>query len=420
MAANYHDQCGGLQRDLCSGEVREIGREKGGLYIVKKDPNKKLQLSVMNVVVSQDKEDNILWHMRLGHALISTMKNMKSLQNKLSNANGPYKISTHDKKQFFLTIVDDMSRFTWIYLLKFKSDVFVVLKVFLVMIRTQFNAITKIIRTDNGGKSPFELLYAKPTVVEHLKVFGCLCYAVNLPKGDKFIARAKAVVFLGYSVTQKGYKLLDLETKQLFVSRDVVFKEHIFPFQQTAKFSYPSSIGYSSTAHDMERLQDHEVVDYEVYEEAYSVDTHERSENSVDGEADATHDEPIDDIVNNNSEPAEDTHAMTKGEAALPPTLTDTPTNITEGIIETGHTIPTLRKLARISKTPLWLQDFVTSKKDNGATLHTLADCICYDHVSKKYKRYLTKQSTLTEPQSFKEASQDDDWINAMKLEIRH
>ncbi|OIT04057.1 hypothetical protein A4A49_29873 [Nicotiana attenuata] len=128
--------------------------------------------------------------------------------------------------------------------------------------------------------------------------------------------------------------------------------------------------GYGDEAHDRGRLQDHEAVDYEVYEEANSVDTHERSENSVDGEADATHDKPVDDVVNNNSEPAEDTHAVTEGEVALDPTLieatpaptlTDTPTNITEGIIETDHTTPTLRKSAIIAKAPLWLQDFVAS-----------------------------------------------------------
>lgn len=36
--------------------------------------------------------------------------------------------------------------------------------------------------------------------------------------------------FLGYPSGQKGYKLLDSNTKRTFASRNVVFHEHIFPY----------------------------------------------------------------------------------------------------------------------------------------------------------------------------------------------
>ena len=36
---------------------------------------------------------------------------------------------------------------------------------------------------------------------------------------------------MGYSSTQKGYILYDLSSKKIFVSRDIVFKEDIFPFK---------------------------------------------------------------------------------------------------------------------------------------------------------------------------------------------
>jgi len=68
-----------------------------------------------------------------------------------------------------------------------------------------------------NGKSPFELLHGKTPVIEHLKVFGCLCFANVLPKGDKFSARAKQGVLLGYSSIQKGYRLLDWDTKAVFI-----------------------------------------------------------------------------------------------------------------------------------------------------------------------------------------------------------
>lgn len=42
--------------------------------------------------------------------------------------------------------------------------------------------------------------------------------------------RARAYVFLGYPPGMKGYKLFDLHSKEVFVSRDVIFHESLFPF----------------------------------------------------------------------------------------------------------------------------------------------------------------------------------------------
>nr|GLL33588.1 uncharacterized protein LOC109166016 [Ipomoea trifida] len=47
----------------------------------------------------------------------------------------------------------------------------------------------------------------------------------------KFSPRARRCVFIGYTDGTKGYKLYDTQTKDVIVSRDVVFYEDIFPFQ---------------------------------------------------------------------------------------------------------------------------------------------------------------------------------------------
>ena len=56
---------------------------------------------------------------------------------------GPYKFPTHDGNRYFLTLVDDCSRMVWIFLLKMKSDVFIVLKDFLQLIQRQFGGYIK-------------------------------------------------------------------------------------------------------------------------------------------------------------------------------------------------------------------------------------------------------------------------------------
>jgi len=65
---------------------------------------------------------------------------------------GKFPIMTHDGFNYFLTIVEDLSRGTWIYLIKNKSMAIKCIEKFYKMVKTQFKTKIKTIRSDNGGE----------------------------------------------------------------------------------------------------------------------------------------------------------------------------------------------------------------------------------------------------------------------------
>ena len=79
------------------------------------------------------------------------------------------------------------------------------------------------------NKLPYAKLYNQSLYYSHLKVSGCLCFAYTLSHNrSKFNLRFKSCV--------KGYKLLDLTTKHIFISRVVVFHETTFPLISSNSF----------------------------------------------------------------------------------------------------------------------------------------------------------------------------------------
>lgn len=227
---------------------------------------------------------------------------------------GPFSTSTMEGFKYFLIVVDDATRATWIFLMKSKSEVRPLVISFYIMVNTQFRTKIKSIRSDNAleiklsnfyasngiihqqscvytpqqscvytpqqnpvverkhqhilavarslriqsnlplsfwgdcvltvvylinripspllnNKSPFELLFHKSPSYSHLRVFECLCFASTIAQSKhKFSPRVRKCVLLGYPFNSKGYKLYDLQSHSIFISRDVIIYETTFSY----------------------------------------------------------------------------------------------------------------------------------------------------------------------------------------------
>jgi len=78
-------------------------------------------------------------------------------------------------------------------------------------------------------KIPYKLLYKRKLDMSVFKVFGCVCFASTITNNrNKFDSRSRKCIFLGFENGIKGYVFLDVKTREIFISRDVIFHEGTF------------------------------------------------------------------------------------------------------------------------------------------------------------------------------------------------
>jgi hypothetical protein len=81
------------------------------------------------------------------------------------------------------------------------------------------------------SKTPMEHLFGTSSDYSLLRMFGCACWPNLRPYNrHKIEFRSKQCAFLGYSNLHKWYKCLDISMGRLYISRDIVFDESVFPF----------------------------------------------------------------------------------------------------------------------------------------------------------------------------------------------
>ncbi|KAG8494583.1 hypothetical protein CXB51_012012 [Gossypium anomalum] len=195
----FPDFC--VLQGLFDGKMKGIGKESRGLYLFDSSSlasglsfpvsSGSHSFNIHSTVCMHSILDNntSLWHARLGHVPSSKLHHVPFLQSlsfddKLIHSCtvcplarqtrqpfshsvtrspkpfdlvhldiwGPYRISTHSGHRYFLTIVDDHSRMTWVYLLKHKSETLLYLKQFIQLVKNQFSASIRYFRSDNGSE----------------------------------------------------------------------------------------------------------------------------------------------------------------------------------------------------------------------------------------------------------------------------
>ena len=82
-------------------------------------------------------------------------------------------------------------------------------------------------------KSPFYLLHHQEPDYKLLKSFGCACYpCLHSYTISKLDTRSERCIFLGYSAFHHGYRCLSLTSGRIYISRDVIFQEHVYPVKE--------------------------------------------------------------------------------------------------------------------------------------------------------------------------------------------
>nr|GEW36537.1 ribonuclease H-like domain-containing protein [Tanacetum cinerariifolium] len=113
---------------------------------------------------------------------------------------GPTFVKSLNNKSYYLVIIDDYSRFTWVFSVATKDETSPILKIFITGIENQLSLKNRVLVTKPHSSTPYELLLGRIPSIGFMKPFGCLVTILNTidPLG-KFDGKADEGFLVGYS-----------------------------------------------------------------------------------------------------------------------------------------------------------------------------------------------------------------------------
>ena len=69
-----------------------------------------------------------------------------------SDLSGPFPVPSYGKSSYYITLIDDATRYSWVKFMQQKSETLKIIKDFIAEIELQYEQIPKRLRTHNGGE----------------------------------------------------------------------------------------------------------------------------------------------------------------------------------------------------------------------------------------------------------------------------
>ena len=256
-------------------------------------------------------------------------------------------------------------------------------------------------------------------------MFGSLCFASTLQNNrHKLDSRSRKCVYLGYKKGVKGHILFDLLTKEIFISRDVIFFEHIFPYQSTASSENISKPAYSISA---QSLFDDSIPDHN--HNQYHSPTYHAS--NISPSIPSTSSSPLLSNPNNHMSSSFDHINSSKSTASLSNSSSNSTMHSSHNN-SSMHNTPIIRKSSRAHKPPAYLDAYHCNLLTN--TIHPtslpapsssteswkypLSSYLSYQHLSSAHKHFALSLSSNPEPTNYDDAMCDENWKNVVKVEL--
>ncbi|KAJ0627129.1 putative RNA-directed DNA polymerase [Helianthus annuus] len=265
-----------------------------------------------------------------------------------------------------------------------------------------------------AGKTPYELVYKFKPFLDHLKVFGCLCFCTVLNEHDKLNSRVEKCVFIGYSLDKKGYKLFSLDSRTIIFSRDVKFYESVFPFKEQSVFEKYDS----NPSKDITTLNFFDLYDNTEHKHFQGVDD-PNDERRVRGEADVRTQEDRQSVNLDTpivmADEQQTSEVQESTDMADPVTITDEAQLPSEGDTQCSDSPVVPRRSTRVSNFPKKLNDFVVDSK----VKYGIERVVNFTKLTCENKCFASSLSKAVEPKNFREAIKDPNWVSAMNNEIQ-